>query len=61
MASEPAAAPTAPTDSTNHGLRVKETKGRNIRTVSLPQEGIEALERVKAAQDRIPASDFLAF
>jgi integrase len=38
-------------EQTKHGLRVKETKGRNVRTVSLPEEGIEALERLKAAQD----------
>jgi integrase len=37
-------------EQTKAGLRVKETKGRNIRTVTLPQDALEALERVRAVQ-----------
>ena len=37
-------------EQTKAGLRVKETKGRNIRTVTLPQDAPEALERVRAVQ-----------
>jgi integrase len=37
-------------EQTKRGLRVKETKGRNIRTMPLPQDAIEALQRVKAKQ-----------
>lgn len=39
-------------EQTKAGLRVKETKGRNVRTVPLPQEAIEALHRVKASQEQ---------
>jgi integrase len=39
-------------EQTKRGLRVKETKGRNIRTVTLPREGIAALQRIKVAQDQ---------
>jgi integrase len=38
-------------EQTKAGLRLKETKGRNIRRVTLPQDAIDALQRVKAAQD----------
>lgn len=38
-------------EQTKKGLRVKETKGRNVRVLLLPQDAIEALQRVKAAQD----------
>jgi integrase len=38
-------------EQTKAGLRLKETKGRNIRTVTLPLEAIEALKRVKSSQD----------
>jgi integrase len=38
-------------EQTKSGLRLKETKGRNIRTVPLPQDAIETLKRVKASQD----------
>jgi integrase len=38
-------------EQTKKGLRVKETKGRKSRTIPLPLHAIEALRRVKAAQD----------
>lgn len=38
-------------EQTKAGLRVKETKGRNIRPVPLPPDAVEALERVKARQN----------
>ena len=38
-------------EQTKAGLRVKETKGRNVRTVPLPPEAIEALKRIKASQN----------
>jgi integrase len=38
-------------EQTKAGLRLKETKGRNIRRVTLPRDAIDALQRVKAAQD----------
>lgn len=37
-------------EQTKAGLRLKETKGRNIRRVMLPQDAMNALQRVKAAQ-----------
>jgi len=40
-------------EQTKAGLRVKETKGRNIRTVPLPQDAIDALRRVKVSQDQV--------
>jgi integrase len=38
-------------EQTKAGLRVKETKGRNVRMVTLPHDAIKALERIKAQQD----------
>ena len=38
-------------EQTKAGLRVKETKGNNIRTFPLPEDAIEALKRIRAAQD----------
>jgi len=38
-------------EQTKAGLRQKETKGRNVRSVSLPVEAIEALKRAKASQN----------
>jgi integrase len=38
-------------EQTKAGLRIKETKGRNVRPVTLPPDAIEALKRVKASQD----------
>lgn len=38
-------------EQTKKGLRVKETKGRKSRTIPLPQDAIEALQRVKASQN----------
>lgn len=42
-------------EQTKAGLRVKETKGRNIRPVTLPQDAIEALKRVEASQEKARA------
>ena len=39
-------------EQTKAGLRVKETKGGNIRRVTLPQNAIDALQRVKESQDQ---------
>jgi hypothetical protein len=39
-------------EQTKAGLRLKETKGRNIGRVKLPQDAIDALQRVNAAQMR---------
>jgi integrase len=38
-------------EQTKAGLRLKETKGRSIRRLALPKDAIDALQRVKAAQD----------
>jgi integrase len=38
-------------EQTKGRLRVKETKGRNVRTVPLPQDAVDALKRVKARQE----------
>jgi integrase len=38
-------------EQTKAGLRVKETKGNNIRTLPLPEDAIKALKRTRAAQD----------
>ena len=38
-------------EQTKAGLRIKETKGRNIRTVTLSVEAVDALKRIKASQD----------
>jgi integrase len=38
-------------EQTKAGLRLKETKGRNIRTVTLPADAINALQRVRASQE----------
>jgi len=38
-------------EQTKAGLRLKETKGRNIRTVTLPADAIDALKRVRASQE----------
>jgi integrase len=40
-------------EQTKDGLRLKETKGNNIRTVSLPRDAIEALKRVKTSQAKM--------
>jgi integrase len=37
-------------EQTKKGLRVKETKGRSVRTFSLPQDAIDALQRLKTLQ-----------
>jgi integrase len=42
-------------EQTEAGLRLKGTKGNNIRTVTLPQDAIEALKRVKVSQDETRA------
>jgi integrase len=34
------------------GLRIKQTKGNNIRTVPLAQDAVEALRRIQAAQEK---------
>jgi len=50
-------------EQTKAGLRLKETKGQNVRTVNLPVDAIEALKRVKASQDearKMFGSDYLA-
>src|ERR1700683_2919290 len=39
-------------EQTKAGLRIKETKGRNVRTVTLPVAAIDALKRVRASQDK---------
>src|SRR5205814_836496 len=39
-------------EQTKAGLRLKETKGRNIRTISLPQDAMETLRRLKISQDQ---------
>jgi integrase len=39
-------------EQTKSGLRLKGTKGNNIRTITLPQDAIEALKRVKALQEK---------
>ncbi len=38
-------------EQTKAGLRLKETKGRNVRTVTLPAEAIAALKRVMVSQE----------
>jgi len=48
-------------EETMAGLRLKETKGRNVRTIPLPQDAIDALKRVKVSQDekrRMFAGDY---
>jgi len=42
-------------EQTKAGLRVKETKGRNIRTVGLPPDAITALRRVHTSQKNLRA------
>lgn len=42
-------------EQTNAGLRLKETKGRNVRTVTLPADAIEVLKRVRAAREKTRA------
>jgi integrase len=36
---------------TKSGLYIKQTKGNNIRTVSVPEDAIEALKRIKTSQE----------
>jgi integrase len=38
-------------EETKAGLRLKETKGRNVRNVPLPQDAMEALKRVRVSQE----------
>jgi integrase len=38
-------------EQTKGGLRIKQTKGNNIRTMPLPQDAIDALKRIKALQE----------
>jgi integrase len=40
-------------EQTKAGLRLKETKGRNVRTIPLSGDAIEALKRVRTSQDEI--------
>jgi integrase len=39
-------------EQTKAGLRVKETKGNNIRIIPLPQDAIDALTRIKETQEQ---------
>ena len=38
-------------EQTKAGLRIKGTKGNNIRPIPLPQDAVDALKRIKASQD----------